>query len=115
MLQTIRRREGVAVLSGDIGTGKTTVCRTVLKQLDMKLFTSLVLNPFLSAEELLREDAVESMLYRIAGSLDAAIGGSDENTALLAALEEFAVEASIVKVAGSEMLDFVVDENVQAV
>ena len=55
LLQTIRRREGVAVLSGDIGTGKTTVCRTVLKQLDMKLFTSLVLNPFLSAEELLRE------------------------------------------------------------
>jgi general secretion pathway protein A len=55
LLQTIRRREGVAVLSGDIGTGKTTVCRTVLKQLDMKLFTSLILNPFLSAEELLRE------------------------------------------------------------
>ena len=55
LLQTIRRREGVAVLSGDIGTGKTTVCRTVLKQLDMKLFTSLVLNPFLSGEELLRE------------------------------------------------------------
>jgi general secretion pathway protein A len=55
LLQTIRRREGVAVLSGDIGTGKTTVCRTVLRQLDMKLFTSLVLNPFLSAEELLRE------------------------------------------------------------
>ncbi len=55
LLQTIRRRDGVAVLSGDIGTGKTTVCRTVLKQLDMKLFTSLVLNPFLSPEELLRE------------------------------------------------------------
>jgi general secretion pathway protein A len=55
LLQTVRRREGVAVLSGDIGTGKTTVCRTVLEQLDMKLFTSLVLNPFLSGEELLRE------------------------------------------------------------
>jgi general secretion pathway protein A len=55
LLQAVRRREGVAVLSGDIGTGKTTVCRTVLEQLDMTLFTSLVLNPFLSAEELLRE------------------------------------------------------------
>jgi general secretion pathway protein A len=55
LLQTIRRREGVAVLSGEIGTGKTTVCRTVLEQLDMTLFTSLVLNPFLSGEELLRE------------------------------------------------------------
>jgi general secretion pathway protein A len=55
LLQSIRRREGVAILSGDIGTGKTTVCRTVLEQLDMTLFTSLVLNPFLSGEELLRE------------------------------------------------------------
>jgi len=55
LLQCIRRREGVAVLSGDIGTGKTTVCRTVLEQLEMKLFTSLILNPFLSGEELLRE------------------------------------------------------------
>jgi general secretion pathway protein A len=55
LLQTVRRRGGVAVLSGDIGTGKTTVCRAVLEQLDMTLFTSLVLNPFLSAEELLRE------------------------------------------------------------
>jgi len=55
LLQSVQRREGVAVLSGDIGTGKTTVCRTVLEQLDMKLFTSLVLNPFLSVEELLRE------------------------------------------------------------
>src|SRR6202008_3674362 len=33
--------------------------------------------------------------------------------AVLAALEEFAVEASIAKVAGSEMLDYVLDENVQ--
>ncbi len=31
----------------------------------------------------------------------------------LRALEEFAIEASLLKVAGSEMLDYVVDENVQ--
>jgi alkylation response protein AidB-like acyl-CoA dehydrogenase len=65
------------------------------------------------AEMCIRLYAVESMLYRIAGSLDTAIAGSHENTALLDALEEFAVEASIVKVAGSEMMDFVVDQNVQ--
>jgi alkylation response protein AidB-like acyl-CoA dehydrogenase len=65
------------------------------------------------ADMSIRLYAVESMLYRIAGLLDVAIGGSHENTALLAALEEFAVEASIVKVAGSEMMDFVVDENIQ--
>lgn len=55
LLQSVGRREGIAVLSGDIGTGKTTVCRALLEQLDMTRFTSLLLNPFLSVEELLRE------------------------------------------------------------
>jgi alkylation response protein AidB-like acyl-CoA dehydrogenase len=61
------------------------------------------------AEMTARQYAVESMLYRIAGVLDAALSSMD----ILGALEEFAIEASIVKVAGSEMLDYVVDENVQ--
>src|SRR5262249_4280995 len=58
--------------------------------------------------------AVESMLYRTAGLIDAAIGeqGNDAS-AVLAALEEYAIESSILKVAGSEMVSFVVDENVQ--
>ena len=50
----IRRREGFIVVTGDIGTGKTTLCRAVLEQLDRKTFTALVLNPFLSEEDLLR-------------------------------------------------------------
>src|SRR5678815_1949741 len=50
----IRRREGFVVITGDIGTGKTTLCRAVLEQLDRKTFTALVLNPFLSEEDLLR-------------------------------------------------------------
>ena len=50
----IRRREGFVVVTGDIGTGKTTLCRAVLEQLDRKTFTALVLNPFISEEDLLR-------------------------------------------------------------
>jgi hypothetical protein len=50
------------------------------------------------------------MLFRMAGGLDDAIASGVH---ILAALEEFAVEASIIKVAGSEMMDVVVDENVQ--
>jgi type II secretory pathway predicted ATPase ExeA len=42
-------------LTGDIGTGKTTLCRTLLEQFDSTTFTTLILNPFLSIEELLRE------------------------------------------------------------
>jgi general secretion pathway protein A len=50
----IRRREGFMVVTGDIGTGKTTLCRAILEHLDRKTFTALVLNPFLSEEDLLR-------------------------------------------------------------
>src|SRR5215471_15794544 len=50
----IRRREGFVVVTGDIGTGKTTLCRALLEQIDRATFTALVLNPFLSEEDLLR-------------------------------------------------------------
>ena len=65
------------------------------------------------AEIAIREFAVESMLYRTAGLIDGLLQGSHANDAVLAALEEFAIEASILKVAGSEMIDYAVDENVQ--
>ena len=50
----VRRREGFVVITGDIGTGKTTLCRAILEQIDRKTFTALVLNPFLAEEDLLR-------------------------------------------------------------
>src|SRR5258706_7614984 len=50
----VRRREGFAVITGDIGTGKTTLCRVLLEQIDRNTFTALVLNPFLSEEDLLK-------------------------------------------------------------
>jgi alkylation response protein AidB-like acyl-CoA dehydrogenase len=65
------------------------------------------------AEMVIREYAVEAMLYRTAGLIDSVLNGSHESQAVLASLEEFAIEASILKVASSEMIDFVVDENVQ--
>jgi alkylation response protein AidB-like acyl-CoA dehydrogenase len=60
------------------------------------------------------EFAVESMLYRTAGLIDAAIGeAGHEPSAIAAALEEYAIESSLLKIAGTEMLDFVIDEEVQ--
>ena len=47
-------REGFVVVTGDIGTGKTTLCRALLEQIDRTTFTALVLNPFLSEEDLLK-------------------------------------------------------------
>jgi len=50
----IGRREGFVVVTGDIGTGKTTLCRALLEQIDRATFTALVLNPFLTEEDLLK-------------------------------------------------------------
>jgi alkylation response protein AidB-like acyl-CoA dehydrogenase len=67
-------------------------------------------------EMVTRTYAIESLVYRTAGMIDQWIGrstsGSHEST-VLAALEEFAIEASIAKVGGSEALDYVLDENIQ--
>jgi alkylation response protein AidB-like acyl-CoA dehydrogenase len=62
-----------------------------------------------------REYALESMLYRTAGLIDARVRASGQHGGqpMLQALEEFAVEASIAKVLGSEVLDYILDENVQ--
>jgi type II secretory pathway predicted ATPase ExeA len=54
LLNAIRRRESLNVLTGDIGTGKTTLCRAVLESLDRKTFSAFVPDPFASREELLK-------------------------------------------------------------
>src|ERR1700676_463396 len=54
MLDAIRRRDGVVVLTGELGVGKTILCRAVMEQLDRRTFTSLVADPFDGAEDLLK-------------------------------------------------------------
>jgi general secretion pathway protein A len=54
LLNGIRRREGLIVLTGEIGTGKTTLIRSVLNHLDRRTFTAFVPDPFVSREDLLK-------------------------------------------------------------
>jgi alkylation response protein AidB-like acyl-CoA dehydrogenase len=68
-------------------------------------------------EMAVRVYALEALLYRTAGMIDARVDATphdvNDGSAALAAFEEFAIEASIAKVVGSEVLEFVLDENVQ--
>ncbi len=57
--------------------------------------------------------AVESMVYRTGGLVEAAVGGIRGGQEVLRALEEYAIESSMNKVFATEVLDFVVDEVVQ--
>ena len=51
----IRRREGFAVICGDVGTGKTTLCWALLERLEkMNVRTALVQNPMVSATDVLK-------------------------------------------------------------
>lgn len=59
ILQSLRRHESFIVLSGDIGTGKTTICHALVEQLDKTSVSSLILNPFLDVDELLRQILVD--------------------------------------------------------
>src|SRR3954465_1687003 len=68
-------------------------------------------------EMIVKTYAIESLLYRTAGLVDARIGATPhdptDGSAALASFEEYAVESSIAKVAGSEALNYVLDENIQ--
>jgi alkylation response protein AidB-like acyl-CoA dehydrogenase len=64
-------------------------------------------------EMVARQYAVEAMLYRTTGLIDAMLAGNYDAQHILATLEEFAIEASILKVSASETIDFILDENVQ--
>ena len=50
----IKQRKGIIVVTGEIGTGKTTLCRTLLRRLDEKTKSALILNPSFSDLQLLR-------------------------------------------------------------
>ena len=55
----------------------------------------------------------ESMTYRTIGAIDAALAGAEDAKEIQKRIEEHAIECSILKVWGSEMLDAVVDHTVQ--
>lgn len=54
LLFGVRERKGFIMLSGEVGSGKTTLCRALLDQLEPRFKTALILNPCMTATQLLK-------------------------------------------------------------
>ena len=55
LLYGIKNRSGFVMISGEIGTGKTTLCRNMLSQMDANTEVAFIFNPFLNPVELLKK------------------------------------------------------------
>jgi general secretion pathway protein A len=100
LLGAIRAREGIVVLTGGIGTGKTTMCQAVIELLDRRTLTSFVLDRFVAVEDLLKTVLVDfGVISRddLARGVLTKASGADLSVTLreflqsLAALQAFAV------------------------
>jgi len=59
LLYGIQQRKGFVQLTGEVGAGKTTLCRALLETLDSKYSTALILNPVMSGDEMMKAIATE--------------------------------------------------------
>jgi len=96
LLYGVRERKGFVQLTGEVGAGKTTLCRALLEQLDDHFSTALILNPVLNADELIRAIAMEFGLQ---------VKGLDR-LETLAAISDFLLQQTL---AGKETV-LIVDE-----
>lgn len=92
----VRERKGFIQLTGEVGCGKTTLCRAMLDQLDSHYCTALILNPILDPKLLIKSIAIEFGLQ---------VKGMD-GLEIMAALNEFLLEQTA---AGKEPV-LVIDE-----
>ena len=83
--QALRRRDGLIVVTGDAGTGKTLLCRTLLHEMQGAAFVSVVLDPRVAEDDLIAHVLVDFGVARA----DRPIPAPVRRRALTAALQGF--------------------------
>lgn len=105
-----------------LGAGRRAIMHSVNYANERKQFGTLIANfgaiKYKLAEQAIRQFVAESAVYRTSKYVDDTIkshvaNGMAKPQAYLEALGEYAMEAAILKVFGSETLDYIVDETVQ--
>ena len=105
-----------------IGAAKQAIADAVRYANERKQFNTTIANfgaiQYKLAQMAIRAFAHESAIYRVSCDVDAMLddlkaSGMDYGRAAIEAISHYAVEDAILKVYGSEMLDYIVDENVQ--
>src|SRR4051812_49231993 len=86
--QALKRREGLIVVTGDIGTGKTMLCRSLLETFEARTFLCVILDPRLTVDDLLRQILTDfGLLKRSAAPATTAAPGSRHQ--LVSTLQQF--------------------------
>jgi butyryl-CoA dehydrogenase len=100
-----------------VGGARTSLANAIQYARDRKAFGKSITEFGLIQEKIAdaatRIYVAESMAYRTIGAIDAALAGAEDAREIQKRIEEYAVECSVLKVWGSEMLDAVVDHTVQ--
>lgn len=89
--RALQRREGLVVVTGEIGTGKTMLCRTLLRQLDTPVSVSVVLDPRMSVDELLLHVLADFGVLGEGSPLRRVGSGMSARHELVAALQRYLV------------------------
>jgi general secretion pathway protein A len=102
LLTSIGKREGVVVITGPFGIGKTSLCRAVIEELDRHTLTSFLVDPFLSVDDLLETLLID---FGVLSRDDLARGSHPSTHELRVTLQSFLASLASLQASAVVLID----------